>query len=435
LSGERRGHRLGRLAVVLCVAGLATGMAACNYTKEDDDEGATPTEDTGPVTTVAAAPTTTTTPPDEPDLGAVAIDLDEIADLDQPVALAARSGDLALYIAQQGGEVARIEIVEQRRNDVVSRTYRPDGTALDLSSDVRNDGEQGLLGLTFSTDGSYLYVAYTGDDARQYLVEYHMGSDEAQENTRRELLVVDDPYPNHNGGQLAFGPDGYLYWAMGDGGGGGDPEQTGQDPADLLGSILRIDPDVPPEERETVPYAIPNGNPFAGGGGAPEVWAYGLRNPWRFSFDRLTGDLWIGDVGQDTIEEVDVLLADGGTGAGRGANLGWPVMEGDRPFAGNEPPEGAVAPLFTYGRQDGACSVTGGFVYRGTDIEELQGVYVFTDYCDGRLRGIVQRDGALRGEAVLGPVVEQPTAFGEDSRGELYVLSHAGPVYLVVTSD
>jgi glucose/arabinose dehydrogenase len=426
------------LAALACT--LLAGVAACDYTKAEDDEDGAVGGDVASTTIAPTIPTTTTTPPDEPDLGAVSIALEEIADLDQPVAVAARDGDLALYIAEQGGDVERIQIVENRRttgggNPVVTRTYRPDGTALDISSDVRNEGEQGLLGITFATDGSRMYVAYTGEDARQHLVEYQMGSDEAQERTRRELLVIDDPYPNHNGGQLAFGPDGYLYWAMGDGGGGGDPEQTGQDPADLLGSILRIDPDVAPEQQDSVPYAIPNGNPFAAGGGAPEVWAYGLRNPWRFSFDRATGDLWVADVGQDTIEEVNVLLADGGTNAGRGANLGWPIMEGDRPFAGNEPPEGAVAPLFTYGRQDGACSVTGGYVYRGQRIPALQGVYVFADYCEGRLRGIVQRDGALRGQAVLGPVVERPSSFGQDATGELYVLSHAGPVYLVAVPD
>jgi glucose/arabinose dehydrogenase len=222
---------------------------------------------------------------------------------------------------------------------------------------------------------------------------------------------------------------------MGDGGGGGDPEQTGQDPADLLGSILRIDPDVAPEDETGIAYAIPNGNPFVPGGGAPEVWAFGLRNPWRFSFDRRTGDLWIGDVGQDAVEEIDLLLATDGSNAGRGANLGWPVMEGDRPFAGSEPPAGAVAPIFTYGRSDGACSVVGGYVYRGTRVASLAGIYVFADHCEGRLRGITQRDGALREQAVLGPVVEQPSAFGEDAEGELYVLSLTGPVYRIVTAS
>ena len=218
-----------------------------------------------------------------------------------------------------------------------------------MSEEVVAGGEQGLLGIAFSNDGNRLYAAFTGLDERQYLVEYRMSGGAADRRSRRDLLVIDDERPNHNGGMVAFGPDGYLYWAMGDGGGGGDPEDTGQDPSDLLGSILRIDPDVAPEERDLVAYSIPSGNPFAGGGGAPEVWAYGLRNPWRFSFDRATGDLWIGDVGQDQVEEIDFLPADGsGHGAGRGANLGWSAMEGDERFEGRQPPDGAVAPIFTY---------------------------------------------------------------------------------------
>ena len=422
-----------RRAPVLVLAVLAA-TASCSYTKEDDDPAAA--DDTAaPVTTLApTVPVPTTAPPPEAELGAVAIELQEIAELVQPVALAARAGDPALYVAEQGGRVRRIEITTTRRNNVTSQTFRLEGTALDLSGEVLNEGERGLLGITFSTDGSRFYAAFTGEDARQHLVEFGMGTETVDRRDRRELLVIDDPYPNHNGGQLAFGPDGYLYWGMGDGGGAGDPEQSGQDPTDLLGSILRIDPDVAPEDTSGIAYAIPNGNPFAAGGGAPEVWAFGLRNPWRFSFDRRTGDLWIGDVGQDAVEEIDLLLATGGSNAGRGANLGWPVMEGDRPFAGSEPPDGAVAPIFTYGRQDGACSVTGGYVYRGTRVGTLAGIYVFADYCEGRLRGITQTDGAFREQAVLGPVLDQPTSFGEDAEGELYVLSHAGPVYRIVSA-
>jgi len=415
-------------------AGLLVGaLVACTYTREDDNaDSAAPTD--GLVTSTTAEVVASTTEPLEADVDAVSISLDPIAEVDRPTALASRAGDEALYIAQQNGEIQRIEITTTRRNDIETQTFEFDDTALDISRDVLDQGEQGLLGITFSTDGNRLYAAYTGEDARQYLVEYEMGEDSAEPRSRREILVIGDPYPNHNGGQLAFGPDGYLYWGMGDGGGGGDPEQTGQDPTDLLGSILRIDTDVAPEVRDTATYAIPNGNPFAAGGGAPEVWAFGLRNPWRFSFDRLTGDLWIGDVGQDAVEEIDVLPSVGGTNAGRGANLGWPVMEGDRPFAGDEPPEGAVPPLFAYGRDSGACSVTGGYVYRGTRVPSLVGVYVFADYCEGQLRGIVQRDGVFVDQAALGVAVEAPTSFGEDSDGELYVLSQSGPVYRVLSA-
>jgi len=222
------------------------------------------------------------------------------------------------------------------------------------------------------------------------------------------------------------------FWGMGDGGGAGDPELTGQDPTDLLGSLLRVDPDVAPEDRASVPYAIPNGNPFADGGGAPEVWAYGLRNPWRFSFDRATGDLWIADVGQNEFEEIDFLPAEGGTNAGRGANLGWSELEGAEPFDGGTAPDGTVPPLHTYDRSNGACSVTGGYVYRGTRVPAMTGVYLYADYCEGRLRGLTQRDGVLEDERDLGVDIASPTSFGQDADGELWVLSEDGPVYRIV---
>jgi glucose/arabinose dehydrogenase len=417
---------------VLTAAVAVGGIAACSYTKAEDEAT---TDTTLGVTSSTAEVVVSTTEALEADVDAVTIALDEIAEVDRPTALAARGGDEALYISEQGGRIRRIEITTTRRDDVLNQTFElEDGNVLDIRDEVLDDGEQGLLGITFSTDGSRLYAAYTGNDARQYLVEYTMDEEEVDERSRRQLIVLDDPFPNHNGGQVAFGPDGFLYWGMGDGGGGGDPEQTGQDPSDLLGSIIRIDPDVAPEDTTGIAYAIPNGNPFAAGGGAAEVWAFGLRNPWRFSFDRLTGDLWIGDVGQDRVEEIDLLPSVGGTNAGRGANLGWPIMEGDEPFAGEEPPEGAVAPVFAYGRDSGACSVTGGYVYRGTRVPSLAGIYVFADFCEGRLRGIVQRDGVFVDQAALGPEVEAPISFGEGIDGELYVLSQTGSVYRIVSA-
>lgn len=434
-----------RALAVVATGLLAAGVAACSYTKEDEPEDTLPDEADLPT----SAPVDTPTNPSDlplPDLAEVSIALEEIAQLHNPVALAARAGDDAVYVAEQTGRVQRIAITTERGGAEEGGTTSTsvefevdDDVALDISRDVVAQGEQGLLGITFSTDGSRLYVAYTGLDERQYLDEYEFPVDEveADERTRRNLLVVDDAFPNHNGGQLAFGPDGYLYWAMGDGGGAGDPELTGQDPTDLLGSILRIDPDLDPDIDEDdpayQPYAIPNGNPFAdGAGGAPEVWAYGLRNPWRFSFDKVTGDLWIADVGQDTVEEINLLLATGGTNAGRGANLGWPVMEGDRPFAGSEPPVGSTQPIFTYGRDGGACSVIGGYVYRGQAIEELRGAYLFTDFCVGRIRALTQSGGELVDERDLGIEVANPTSFGQDADGELYVLSQTGSVFRVV---
>ena len=445
-------RRVTRRALATATVGLfaVATAAACSYTEEPEGEDTLPSDVDVSTTSPDDAPPTGTDDLPVPDLAEVSIGLEEIAELDNPVALAARSGDDAIYIAEQEGRVQRIGITtsQGRGSDDEETTTTSiefevdDGVALDIRNDVVGQGEQGLIGLTFSTDGSRMYVAYTGLDERQYLDEFLFPVDEveADESSRRNLLVIDDAFPNHNGGQLAFGPDGYLYWGMGDGGGAGDPELTGQDPTDLLGSILRIDPDLDPDIDEDdptfQPYAIPNGNPFAdGGGGAPEVWAFGLRNPWRFSFDRLTGDLWIADVGQDNVEEVDLLVADGGTNAGRGANLGWPVMEGDRPFAGSEPPVGSTQPIFTYGRDGGACTVIGGYVYRGQRIEELQGAYVFTDYCAGQVRALTQSGGELVADGDLGVEVASPTSFGEDAEGELYILSQTGSVFRVVSTS
>ena len=430
-----------RRAAALVVALLAVG--ACTAVKEDE-ASTTTTLLEAPTSVVAPpAPTTSTTAPPLPAVGPEHVELQELGEVDQPVAMAARAGDPALYIAERPGRIRRIEITTTSRRrsgsttPVTTQTFQLERSAvLDITDDVVSDGqEQGLLGLAFSTDGNRLYVAYTGTDEQQHLDEYVMGAERPEGGSRRELLVVEDFAPNHNGGQLAFGPDGFLYWGMGDGGGAGDPQNTGQDPNDLLGALLRIDPDVGPEAVEDgETYAVPDGNPFAGGGGAPEVWAYGLRNPWRFSFDRVTGDLWIGDVGQDEVEEIDLLPATDGIGAGRGANLGWSALEGNDSFGGGDAPEGAVPPLHTYGRDRG-CSVTGGYVYRGERIGEMVGAYVFGDFCEGEVRALVQRDGELLEERVLGLSVESLSAFGEDAEGELYALSLDGPVYRIVPAS
>ena len=402
----------------LLLAGVLL-LAACNAVKEPEADDALPT----------------TTPLPQP--GPEHVELQEIAVVEQPVAFAARAGDPALYVAERTGAVRRIEITTTRRRSgsstVSTQTFQLERSpVLDIGDDVVSEGgEQGLLGLAFSTDGNRLYVTYTGTDGRQHLDEYQMGAERPESGSRRELLVIDDFAANHNGGQLAFGPDGFLYWGMGDGGGAGDPDGTGQDPGDLLGSILRIDPDVAPESDDDEPYAVPDGNPFAGGGGAPEVWAFGLRNPWRFSFDRATGDLWIGDVGQGDREEVTFLPATDGLNAGRGANLGWSLREGDEPFEGGEEPEGHARPIFAYPTGDG-CAVTGGYVYRGDRIPQLVGAYLFGDFCQGEVHALVARDGELLDQRALGLSVPNLTSFGEDPDGELYALSHDGPVYRIV---
>jgi glucose/arabinose dehydrogenase len=398
------------LAAVLVVTVLA-----CSADEGDGDGADSATTMPATTTTTSAAGSTGTTEPVTLDQAAVT--LTEIAELDAPTAFAVRSGDTRLYLTERVGRVRRL-IVDERGRITLDRT-----PVLDISGDVTAGGEQGLLGLAFSSDGRSLFVAYTGEDEQQYVDEVTMTTERADPRSRRNVLTVPDFASNHNGGQLAFGPDGFLYYGMGDGGGGGDPEGTGQDPTDLLGSLLRIDPD------GGDPYAVPSSNPFADGeDGAPEVFAFGLRNPWRFSFDRQTGDLWLADVGQGEVEEIDHVASD--AGRGRGANFGWSAMEGDRPYDGDEPSD-HVPPLLAYDHGDGRCAVVGGFVYRGTRIANLAGAYVYGDYCDGHVRALVERDGELVADRDLGVVVPSLSSFGEDAAGELYAVSLDGQVYRI----
>ena len=247
----------------------------------------------------------------------VRVTLERVATLEQPLAISIRAGDPALYVAEKTGRVMAI-----RDGRVLPRPV------LDLRGDVSLGGEQGLLGLAFSPDGSYLYVNYTDVDGNTRIVGYAMQGDRAVVASRREVLFVDQPYDNHNGGDLVFGPDGDLYIGLGDGGSGGDPQGNGQSLGTLLGKMLRIEP----TPTGPQPYRVPEDNPFVGDAGArPEIWAYGLRNPWRYSFDPATGDLWIADVGQSAWEEIDRLPA----GAPGGANLGWSLLEGTHRYAGD----------------------------------------------------------------------------------------------------
>jgi glucose/arabinose dehydrogenase len=355
-------------------------------------------------------------------LGNVRVRLRKVATLDGALCLAVRAGDPALYVAEQGGLVMAV------------RDGRVDPfPVLDLRGQITIGGEQGLLGLVFSPDGALVYVDYTDLEGNTNVVEFAMGSDgRAQTETRREVLYVKQPYANHNGGDLVFGPDGDLYVGLGDGGSGGDPQGNGQNLGVLLGKMLRIEPrmpdgSVPPGD---LGYAIPDGNPFVGTAGArPEIWAYGLRNPWRYSFDRTTGDLWIGDVGQNAWEEVDLQLA----AAGGGQNYGWNPLEGTHPYQGDRPAD-AVAPVYEYSHDDGRCVVTGGYVYRGSQIPGLAGAYVFADFCAGDLMALHVADGRAVDVSGLGAHLDAVASFGEDATGELYALSLAGGVYRVVAA-
>jgi len=423
-----------RLITLGLAAALVATASACASDTGGRRAAGTATNTSAP-TGVAPGPTIGDPGPGPVTIAGVELRLEQIAKLDTPVALVPRPGTDDLYVAEQGGKVRIVRVertIDAKTNFVTRTSYSVEPViVLDLSDLTDPAGEQGLLGIVFSSDGQRLFVDYTDHDGNSHIVEYPMTGDRADGRNPRELLVVQQPFPNHNGGSLAIGPDGFLYIGFGDGGSRGDPNGNGQNRDVLLGKILRIDPDSRSGDR---PYGIPDGNPFAHGGGAPEVWLYGVRNPWRFSFDR--DNLWIGDVGQNLIEEVDLLRPTSNpeagspdAEAGRGANLGWNHMEGSQPFEGGTAPAGAIAPLFDYPHTGGNCSVTGGFVYRGQAIPALTGVYVFGDYCVGELRGLLQRNGTKLDERSLGVTVGQGlTSFGQDNDGELYVLNSSGPV-------
>jgi hypothetical protein len=380
----------------------------------------------------ASGGSSTTTPTTAPelaggDLDAVELALAPVATLHDPIALAQRPGTDDLYVAEKAGTVRRITIVAPDDGDDGLPTYRLDrDPVLDISDDVVDEGEQGLLGLAFSSDGRHLYLDYTrtGDgDTIVEEVDLSGGARSTADAARRVLLHVAQPAANHNGGQLVLGPDGYLYVGLGDGGGAGDPDDTGQDPRDLLGSILRIDPEGP----------NPSGNPFPASGGQSPVWLYGARNPWRFTFDRSTGDLWVADVGQGEWEEVDLLPATDGRNAGRAANLVWSEMEGTHPFEGGENPPDAVLPIYEYGHADGGCSITGGYRYRGTAVPDLVGVYLFADFCRDTVEGLQLDDaGAVVGHRAWALAAVQVLSLGVDADGELYVLQAGGQVCRIV---
>jgi glucose/arabinose dehydrogenase len=336
--------------------------------------------------------------------------------LNQPLGLVSAPGTAQLYIVQQGGKIR-----------VLSGKVLRSQPFLDVESRITSGGERGLLGLAFhpkyAANGRF-YVNYTDKGGDTNIVEFRRSSNPnvADPASARVLLKVDQPFENHNGGGLAFGPDGKLYIALGDGGSGGDPQGNGQRLDTHLGKILRIDVDA------GSPFGVPSNNPFVGRSGAkPEIWHYGLRNPWRISFDRANGDLYIGDVGQGSWEEID--RAPKGVG---GRNYGWNNREGRHAFGGGNGANGKTFdPVGEYSHSKG-CSVTGGYVYRGKAVASLKGRYVFADYCSARFWTIAagSRPGSLvEITGKLDRKVDNPTSFGQDNAGELYVVSGGGTVY------
>ncbi|MFJ5206685.1 PQQ-dependent sugar dehydrogenase [Streptomyces nigra] len=288
---------------------------------------------------------------------------------------------------------------------------------LDISAETTTDGERGLLGIAFDRKYAHFYISFTNLEGTSRVDEFAVRKGKIQRHTRRTVLTQTQPYANHNGGDIKIGPDGYLYIALGDGGSGGDPHGNGQNLGTLLGKLLRIDP------RGGKPYAIPADNPFVNTPGAKgEIWSYGLRNPWRFSFDAGTGDLLIGDVGQNDWEEIDWAPAS----SKGGENYGWGQMEGTHPFRGGTEPANHVPPVHEYDRSNFGCSVTGGYVYRGKAIPALRGQYVFSDYCDGTIRSLQMRNGKVTAVNDLGVNGGEIISFAQDRNGELYVFTIGG---------
>jgi glucose/arabinose dehydrogenase len=300
---------------------------------------------------------------------------------------------------------------------------------LDISSMVSTSNEQGLLSIALDpgfADNGRVFVSYTDTAGDSQIVRYTVSERDANQldaDSASTILSLDQPYDNHNGGNILFGPDGYLYLGFGDGGSQGDPDQRAQNPSILFAKILRID-----VAGDQEPYGIPADNPFViDAGFAPETFAWGFRNPWRFSFDRETGDLWIGDVGQNTIEEIDLIPS--GTS---GQNFGWSTMEGNECYGAESCDEtGLTLPVDQYTHDDG-CSVTGGYVYRGSAIPDLVGTYLFADYCTGYLWGLLPNgDGSYTATDLL-ETGYNPSSFAQDASGELYLLDLGGAIYRIV---
>jgi glucose/arabinose dehydrogenase len=345
--------------------------------------------------------------------------LEVIADgFASPVFLTHQPGDSRLFVVEQLG---RIRIIDN--GQVQAAPF------LDISAIVQIRNEQGLLSVAFHPDydvNGYFYVYYTDELGTSRIVRYTGNAVVGDPTSDLDILSVPQPFANHNGGLLEFGQDGMLYIGLGDGGSAGDPLLHGQDPTTLLGSILRIDVDNPDPGIE---YGIPADNPFVGtSAGADEVWAYGLRNPWRYAFDDVDGLLYVADVGQNSFEEISVVSGDVG-----GLNFGWNVMEGDSCFLVNNcDTAGLVLPVLTYPNSANACSVTGGYVYRGSDLLRVDGHYFFSDFCGGFLQSFRYDNGNVTDLTNWGLAAGAVTSFGEDSAGELYMLAAAGQVLKIV---
>ena len=366
---------------------------------------------------IAALPSSAAAKPKVGD-GVGGVELRKLGEFDSPVHVDNAPGARKLlFVVEQPGAIRVL-----RGNRTVGHPF------LDIRDRVQGGGEQGLLSVAFAPDYErsgrfYLYYTVRGGDVNRVSEFRRTGATSADPASERTVIEVAHPdFSNHNGGQLQFGPDGYLYIGTGDGGGGGDPSGNGQSPNSLLGKLLRIDP-LPGNAGG---HGIPRDNPFAGpGAGLDEIYSLGLRNPWRFSFDRKTDRIAIGDVGQGRWEEIDY----GTLGGFRGANFGWDVFEGNHPFEGSTPPPGYAPPIHEYSHRGGGCAVVGGYVVRDRKLKSLYGRYLYSDLCRSDLRSFVPDLEGARKDRPLGLDVPSPTSFGEGVKGRIYVASGEGGVW------
>ncbi|MBI2078963.1 MAG: PQQ-dependent sugar dehydrogenase [Euryarchaeota archaeon] len=353
--------------------------------------------------------------PPAPPASDVAVALEEIATgLSEPVHVVATGNGSELWVVEQTGKLRALDA-----------DGAPPRTVLDLSSRTQAGGERGFLSVAldprFSETGTF-YVSYTDNAGDSVLARYRVGDGgEVEADSGETVLTQAQPFSNHNGGLALFGPDGYLYIGFGDGGGQGDPSGNGQKPSTWLGKLLRLN-----VTNETT-YSVPEDNPFrAKAGWLPEIWAYGLRNPWRFSFDRATGDLWIADVGQWEWEEIDRRAAE----SEGGENYGWNLFEGSHRFRAGDAPD-HVRPVYDYRRTGGHCAVTGGYVYRGEAIPALVGSYVFGDYCSGVVWTLTRVGESWEPRLLLDKDLSI-ASFGEDAQGEILVIDRGGSIQRIV---